>query len=263
MNSLRYFAWSLVLILAFHGVSEAQSKSKSSEKQTFEPTTFASEDGLEITAELYVAHENKTTTFIVLCHQAGWSRGEYREIAPKLNKLGFNCVAIDQRSGGNVNGVKNETAKNAVAGKLGTNFTDAEQDMVAALKWTKENHADGKVVLWGSSYSSALALRIAGENPELVDAVLSFAPGEYFVRYKKPKDWIASSAKKIKVPVFITSAKDELKQWEGIYAAIPGNSKEKFLPETKGNHGSRALWEKFKDSPAYWKAVEGFLAKLK
>ena len=44
---------------------------------------------------------------LVLFHQAGWSRGEYREIAPKLNELGYICLAIDQRSGKGVNGVAN------------------------------------------------------------------------------------------------------------------------------------------------------------
>ena len=270
MKLIHPLVWSIVLLLAAQGVLTAQSRSKSKpsrsmvKKQTaYKAISFPSADDLEITAELYQAHEDKKTPFIVLCHQAGWSRGEYREIAPKLNELGFNCVAIDQRSGGKVNGIDNESVKRATAAKKGVTFVDAEQDMIAALKWAKANHADGKVILWGSSYSSALALRIAGEHPDLVDGVLSFAPGEYFERFKKPKDWITTSAKKITAPVFITSAKHEKKQWQEIYDAIPGEAKTNFLPKTKGNHGSRALWTKFKDSPEYWKAVESFLGKMK
>ena len=226
-------------------------------------TTFPSEDGLPITADAYVNLPAMGVPVIVLCHQAGWSRGEYREIAPKLNQLGFNCVAIDQRSGGEVNKVVNETNKQAKSEGKETNFADAEQDMIAALKWARKARPGSKVILWGSSYSSALALRIAGEHPELVDGVMAFAPGEYFVRFGKPEDWITTSAKKIEAPVFITSAKNELPRWQGIFDAIPGDKKTKFVPETAGNHGSRALWEKFDDNDAYWKSVKEFLEQLK
>jgi len=223
---------------------------------------FPSEDGLEIMAELYLKSDDKQSPFIVLCHQAGWSRGEYREIAPKLVELGFNCLAIDQRSGGTVNDVTNETARKAAEAKKEATYVDAEQDMIAAIKWARANHAEGKVLLWGSSYSAALALRVAGEHPELVDGVLAFAPGEYFIRFKKPADWIASSAKKIKSPTLITSAKHEFPRWEAIFNAIPGDTKVKFVPETKGNHGSRALWAKFDDSPEYWNSVKAFLSQF-
>jgi len=206
-----------------------------------------------VTADLYfVADSTPKTPFIVLCHQAGWSRGEY-----------LSCVAIDQRSGGAVNQVTNLTRMKAVAQSKPATFVAAEQDIIAAVKWVKSKHCSGKVLLWGSSYSAALALRIAGEDPNLVDGVLAFAPGEYFERLGKPKDWIARSAKRISVPVFITSAKDESQKWSAIFEAIPGQSKTKFIPETKGNHGSRALWRKFPDSAEYWVSVEEFLGQFK
>ena len=226
--------------------------------------TFGSADGLQVTADLYFLEDSDSETpLVILCHQAGWSRGEYREIAPKLNKLGFNCMAIDQRSGGTVNRVSNLTHMKAVAQSKTANFVTAEQDIVAAVNWAKSKHATGKVLLWGSSYSAALVIRIAGESPDLVDGVLAFAPGEYFSKFDKPKDWIASSAKTITVPVFITSAKDEAKSWASIYEAIPGDSKKKFLPETAGSHGSRALWKKSPDSADYWVRVEEFLEQFK
>ncbi len=58
-----------------------------------------SADGLLITADSYLPHDTNTAPLIVLFHQAGSSRGEYSEIAPRLNELGFNCIAVDQRSG--------------------------------------------------------------------------------------------------------------------------------------------------------------------
>ncbi|MCK5453881.1 MAG: hypothetical protein KAJ16_05940, partial [Calditrichia bacterium] len=73
-----------------------------------ETITFPSQDGLPITADLYIVH-GKEAPFILLFHQAGFSRGEYLNIAPVLNELGFNAMAIDQRSGKEVNGIVNET----------------------------------------------------------------------------------------------------------------------------------------------------------
>ena len=70
--------------------------------------TFPSKDGLTTTADWYPV--NSDYPIILLCHQNRFSRGEYVETAPRLNKLGFNCMAIDQRVGEEVNGVRNETA---------------------------------------------------------------------------------------------------------------------------------------------------------
>lgn len=223
-----------------------------------ETITFKSSDGVEITADLYMVHD-KTAPFIVLFHQANWSRGEYQEIAPKLNGMGYNCMAVDQRSGGSANGVSNKTKIAASHAMKGTNYVDALPDLIAAINYSKENLANGKVVIWGSSYSSALVLKVAGDNPTIADAVLAFAPGEYFANLGKTKDWITSSAKTITMPVFITSARNEKQNWWKIYEVIPSTQKVYFLPETSGNHGSRALWEKFSDSKDYWKAVTNFL----
>ena len=247
----------LCLVFAAASVSAQEGQSKN-----FKTISFPSADSLEITADLYMKHDDKSKPFIVLCHQAGWSRGEYREIAPKLNSLGFNCLAIDQRSGKGINDVENETMKRASQAGKGTQFLDAEQDMIAAVKYAKKNYANGKLLIWGSSYSAALTLKIAGEHADMIDGALSFAPGEYFERFGKPADFIQSSAKKIKDPVFVTSAKNEYNKWNAIFDAVDAEGKMKFVPETKGNHGSRALWAKFDDSKDYWKATETFLKKF-
>ena len=53
------------------------------------------------------------------------------DIAPKLNALGYNCLAVDQRSGRSANGVKNETNQLAKDAKLPTGYTDAYPDLEA------------------------------------------------------------------------------------------------------------------------------------
>ncbi len=222
---------------------------------------FKASDGLEITADLYTPNPTDSP-FIILFHQAGWSRGEYLEIAPKLNKMGFNCIAIDQRSGGTVNEVINETHQRADKQKLGTKYVDAEVDINSAIDYVKKEYTKAKkIIIWGSSYSSALVLKIGGDRND-VDAILSFAPGEYFDDMGKPADYVTQSAKNIMVPVFITSMKSEKPNWWSIYEVIPSIGKDYFVPKTDGQHGSRALWEKFPEHKNYWKAVEAFLKRL-
>lgn len=219
---------------------------------------FLASDSLEVRADLYMAHD-RNAPFIVLFHQAGWSRGEYLEIAPKLNAMGFNCMAVDQRSGRAINGLTNITNQNATAAGKPTTYVDAIPDMLAAIEYAKENFSDGEFIIWGSSYSSALVLKLFGDDQDLADKSLSFAPGEYFTQFGKPADWVTSSAKNIQKPVFITSAKNEKNSWWNIYQEIPAPNKAHFLPTTEGNHGSRALWDQFSDSKDYWAAVEAFL----
>ena len=61
--------------------------------------TLQASDGLSVSADVYTISTATNATWIVLAHQAGASRGEYRTIAPRLNKLGYNAIALDQRSG--------------------------------------------------------------------------------------------------------------------------------------------------------------------
>lgn len=231
-------------------------------RKDFQRVTFKSLDGVTMVADLYQRSLDAGAPMIVLCHQAGWSRGEYRQIAPRLNKLGFQCLAIDQRSGGEVNGVTNETHREAVVQNKATDFVDAERDMIAAIKWSQKNYPKAKLILWGSSYSSSLALRIVGENPDLVSGVMAFSPGEYFGGEGRSDRWIEESTSKIKLPVFIASSKAEAPKWKGIFDAVPAQAKTSYVPDTNGNHGARALWPKFSDHAGYWAAVEQFLAQF-
>ena len=224
--------------------------------------SFPSKDGITITADLYLSHD-KTAPFIVLFHQARSSRGEYLEIAPRLNNLGYNCMAVDLRSGYENNGVRNSTVLSAEKAMKPTTYIDTYQDIEAAVDYAKNYFTEGKIIIWGSSYSSALVLRYAGDNPDAVDGILAFSPGEYFKSQGKSATYIAEGAKNITKPVFITSAKNEKGSWWNIYEAIPGEIKEYYLPTMAGNHGSKALWNQFGDSLRYWDVVEDFLEKFK
>ncbi len=224
--------------------------------RALEAVTLQAADGLKVTADVYRAHDGGDATWIVLAHQAGSSRGEYRTIAPKLNALGYNAIALDQRSGRAFAGVANQTAQRAKRANMRRNYLAARPDIVAGIAWAR-SQTSGRVILWGSSYSAALALLMAGEQPKLVDGVVSNSPGEY-LRGKS----IRMAAKSIAVPVLITSPANEKRKWQRIFAAIPGNSKTGFAPKSGGRHGSSALIpSRNASAPAYWDVVETFLAK--
>jgi dienelactone hydrolase len=215
--------------------------------------TFPSLDSLTVTATIY--HAGQNLPVMVLCHQANYSRGEYKETAPLFNKLGYNCIAIDQRSGKAINDVENQTAKAANAKNLPTEYIDAEQDIIAAVNYA-HNLYGRNVTLMGSSYSASLVLKIAAENPK-VDAVIAFSPGEYFGNDLN----VLATVKSLDKPVFITSSKNEVEDCKLLFDAIPSSNKTQFIPQTHGYHGSKALWPANSSSKEYWAAVKSFLSK--
>jgi dienelactone hydrolase len=146
-----------------------------------------SEDGIKIIAETYMINKDPKTPVIVLYHQAGWSRGEYIEIAPKINPLGFNCIAVDLRSGETVNNIPNLTTQHALEAKKQIRYIDALPDIVSSLRFINTHFPGADIIAWGSSYSAALVLHTTGEHPALIDGVLSFTPGEYFAKQGKSK----------------------------------------------------------------------------
>lgn len=223
--------------------------------------TFPSKDGILITADLYMAYP-ETAPLILLCHRANWSRGEYLEIAPKLNLKGFNAIAIDQRSGKTKNNIDNATTAAAKAAGKPTSFVDAEQDIQAAIDYVKANYAKGTFILWGSSYSSSLSLVLAKSNSDKIDAVMAFSPGEYFSDQGKASDWIATEAAGINMPVFISSKNSESVDVNPIYNVIPSTNKTYYLPSSESKHGSEALYESNEVSVWTWMAVDKFLAPL-
>ena len=248
----------LVTGLFFSCASTAKVEPKKVDKP--ETVTFPSKDGLPVTADLYMAY-GKNAPLILLCHRANWSRGEYLEIAPKLNLLGFNAMAIDQRSGKTKNDVDNATKKAAEEAGKGTTYLDALQDIQAAIDYASKLSTK-KIILWGSSYSSSLGFVLVKSNSDKIASYLAFSPGEYFADLGKSGDWIASEAKDVKVPVFVTSRPSEQKDAQPIFDAIESKDKTYFVPQTDSKHGSQALYEATEGNEASWKAVEAFLKRF-
>ncbi|MEM7056876.1 MAG: alpha/beta hydrolase [Pseudomonadota bacterium] len=213
-----------------------------------ETVTFSAEDGVTVTADLS-RPDGDAKAVIVLFHMAGASRGEYRDIAPRLLQLGYATLAVDQRSGGAFNGVTNATVK--AAGGSGE-FIDAVPDMKAAAAWARQNIAP-KVAVIGSSYSAALVLVLSGRDPEFADAVMAFSPGEYF----GSSNFVRDALEGAKSPIFMTAARSEQGQWQP-FAFATAAPVTPFQPNGAGRHGATALVSA--DGVEYWAALEKFLA---
>ena len=154
---------------------------------------------------------------------------------------------------------ENETMLKAKALGRPVDFLDAEQDIIAAINYTS-NKYNKKVILWGSSYSSTLALWIALENKN-VAAVISFSPGDYFV---EEKGSLTEKLKRLSIPMFVTSSLEEAPETTKMLANVKMDAtKIQFIPKSIGTHGSRALWKTDENNEEYWTAIGPFLESLK
>lgn len=217
--------------------------------------SFPSLDGLDITADWYPV--NSEMPIILLCHQAGSSRGEFSETALKLNKFGFNCMAVDLRSGDQSNEIRNETAAAAKKKKLSDKYEDAEQDMIAAINYLHDKYQK-PVILLGSSYSASLALKIAVDNFK-VSAVAVFSPGEYFT----DTNFVRGRINKLLKPVFATSSRAEADDVTDLIKDINSSLKIQYIPASKGDHGAKVLWSRSPYNQEYWIAFMSFLNRIK
>ncbi len=215
---------------------------------------FQASDGLEVTADLYV--KGTDLPYIILLHQARYSRGEYREIAPKLVNLGYNCLAVDLRSGGEVNGVVNRTAMLAAGKRIPADYYNAMSDVEGAIGYVKSK-SDKPIVLWGSSYSASLAL-IAGAKNLRVTAIVAFSPGEYFDQ----PDFVSSKIGKLAIPVLTLSSKAECQPVRELLSGVNPKLVSYYCPTDSGQHGSKALWQSNPSNGDYWMAITMFFSRL-
>lgn len=218
--------------------------------------TFTAADGVKVTADLYVSSTKKP--YIILLHQAGYSRGEYREIAPRLVNLGYNCLAVDLRSGNEVNFVKNQTAIEAKNRNFPTEYINSQPDIKAAIDYVASKTSK-PIILFGSSYSASLALIEATENFK-VKALVVFSPGEYF----EDKEFVKNRTQKLFVPTLALCSKVEFSEMEKLLNHLPKKHLSLFRPSSgQGTHGAKALWESNSTSSEYWMALSQFFGTLK
>lgn len=220
-----------------------------------EKISFQAEDGLEITADLY--EMNETNPYVLLFHQNGSSRGEFHEIAVRITKFGYNCLAVDLRSGVEENYVQNETARRAKEGAFSHDLVDCRKDIEAAVDYAHERSGK-KVVLFGSSFSGSISLLVGKDRPD-VKAVIAFSPGEFFPSEFKVSELLVDYQK----PVFVAGMRREEPYLEALLALVPDDNKTIFVPETdQGGYGAKALWESNRSSFEYWLSLLMFFKSI-
>jgi pimeloyl-ACP methyl ester carboxylesterase len=150
--------------------SAGRSQEVPAESKTVE---IVAADGIIVYVDTYVGDPGAPT--ILLFHQAGSNaRAEYAGLIPRLMDEGFNVLAPDQRRGGGRLGGENRTV--AGLGEAEYSYCDAYADLEGVLALAEEWQLGGPRIAWGSSYSAALAIRLAAEHPLEVGAALAFSP---------------------------------------------------------------------------------------
>lgn len=216
---------------------------------------LTAEDGLPVIADFYTGSPGDP--YLLMFHQENSSRGEFREIGPRLAKMGFNCLAVDLRSGGEINYVINETAQNADSAGVKAGLADCLLDIRGAIRYALEKSAQ-PVILLGSSFSASLVLLEGKSNPD-VQAVLAFSPGEFFRPAISVKDSLSGFDK----PAFIAASGMEYPYVEELVQNIPDSVKRLYTPgNNEGVHGAAALWDTNPQYREYWLAVILFVRSI-
>ncbi|WP_430468233.1 alpha/beta hydrolase [Winogradskyella ouciana] len=250
----------LLLIIVSCKEKETEVKTTSEPEATTEIHFFAS-DSIKVYGDLY--EKDKSAPTLIIFHQGGSNtRAEYKSIIPKLRKEGFNILTIDQRVGGQYYyGGYNRTVAEIPKNEYG--YCDAYPDMVAALNYKKDSGFTGKTILWGSSYSATLALKLADNNQSAVDGVLAFSPAS-----GNPMEGCQPNAhiEAIKVPLLLMKPASEMESERSqTQLKLANENGHKTYVAENGVHGSSMLDENRIEGSATetWKVVMDFLSQFK
>lgn len=162
---------SAVLSIILISLSCSQQLDKSN--MEVDEITFTTSDSVVVFAQLHVVDKSRAS--ILLFHQGGSNgRGEYRDIVPKLVEDGYNVLAVDMRTGGQLYGSYNRTVAQFESKQW--EYCDAYPDVEAALDYMIAQGFSGQIILWGSSFSAALVVQLGAKRPNDVAGVLAFSP---------------------------------------------------------------------------------------
>lgn len=217
--------------------------------------TYKSSDSLLITADQYIS--SVFNPYIILLHEQNSSRGEFEDIARRLCKMDYNCLAVDLRNGGTANFTSNETVKRCQESKCSTHYTDVENDILASISFIR-GVSPHPVVLLGSGINGSLSLKLA-KSENYIRAVVALSPGEYFLPDLSIQDTISGLLK----PVFIASSQAEVPYMEDLVSGIGEEYKTVFQPQLgAGARGTTSLVSSYADNSEYWLALLLFFKDL-
>lgn len=233
-----------------------------------EPVMFTASDGAAVGGVLYRARKDgrpvpswdNSYSTIILCHQSGSNYAEYVPIAPKLAEMGFHCVSIDMRGGGKKYGRVNDATESWQRDHEGQRGggAQAQLDIEGTMAGIRAEGFEGKIMLWGSSYSAGRLFAVVVDHPDDVAASLSFSPGRGFVQ---SDDETPSWASRVTIPVFMTWPESEFNESRRKDFEQLATTSRVLLIQEGGRHGSSTLHpDKNPDGvDAVWAKVTAFL----
>lgn len=239
---------------------EAEKNLTTDDKATTE-ISFYSADSIRVYGDIYEI--DKSAPILLIYHQGGSNtRAEYKSIIPVLQKEGFNILTIDQRVGGQYfYGGYNRTV--AEISKNEFHYCDAYPDMEAALKFVLDKGFTGKKIIWGSSYSATLGLKLAQENNNVIAGVLAFSPASGPpMKDCQPDTYIET----LELPLLIMKPASEMESDRSKnQMELAKANNHQFYIAPNGVHGSSMLDESRIDGSANatWNVVKKFLSQFK
>ena len=247
----------LPIILFACNTDKNEAQTTESEFYNGTPTkevNYRTSDGITIFADL--VEQGKAGRTIILFHQAGANgRSEYRNVVPRLYKEDFNLLIVDQRSGGQRFGEYNRTV---AAITENYEYCEAYPDFVASVDFLRTEGYTGDIMVWGSSYSAALAIQLAANHKE-VHSALAFSPASGGpMEACSPNPYIESMSKPLMV---LRPAREmEVESVADQFELAKANERVTYIAEN-GVHGSSMLdpSRTKSDVEDTWKAVLNFL----
>ena len=255
-----FLAISLIICTLISCQQNKVEKNTLGKETTTNEVTFYTKDSIKVFGDLHIV--NKTATTLLIFHQGGSNtRGEYKTIIPVLVEKGLNVLAIDQRVGGQVYGNYNRTVANMSSNNF--NYCDAYPDLEAALNYILENNFSGKKIVWGSSYSGSLAVKLANQYQDKIDGVLAFSPASGGPLQPCKAD---NYFETLKLPLLLLRPKQEMQREssKNQFALAKENGHQTYIAEN-GVHGSSLLVKDRvqNNTDKNWNAVFTFLNKIK
>jgi alpha-beta hydrolase superfamily lysophospholipase len=197
-------------------------------------------DNQEIAADFYNRPLPQPKGWIVYLHMMPATKESWRELAEKLESLGYVGLAIDFRGHGRSTG-----------GPLGyQKFSDTEHqrkinDLEAAILYLKnQGAAEEKIILIGASIGANLALWWLADHPAFKTAILLSAGLNYRQIKTEPLAQKLQPSQKI---LFLTSQDDErsggnnARENEALFAAISQNVSKKIIIYQRAGHGTEII----------------------
>lgn len=200
--------------------------------------SFETPDGVKIVGTLYAAAKENSAAVLML-HQFGGSRSDYKDLANQFQSSGFAVLAIDGRGFGE--SIKKVDGSKVAAGQSAEAVNGMKSDVAAAVKFLSEqrNVDKKRIGVVGASYGSSLAIIHAADNAE-IKAVGLLSPG---TNYFGTLPTEPATEKYGTRPILIVAAEDDSESATAsrLLDKLAKGDKHQLQIYPKGGHGTAIL----------------------